>query len=1331
MKIVAISIVRNEADIFAINVRHHLDAGIDSFLVVDNGSDDGTDRILADLGRDRRVRWSRDSGPYRQAEIFTALAREAHRDGATWVVPIDADEFWCAPGGDLRKALENSPASALRAQVLNFVQRRDEIESSPDALLSMTRRIALPIGPLEKVREMVESGKRSYVEMMYQPKWIFRPSATVEVAMGDHAVGGIEGSRADTDEIVCFHALLRSRASLEAKAEQGRRVEELGLDPNQGWHVRRWKRLAEADGLEKEWRANSYEGDFLDVDGVPHKLVFDPRLRNLVRPWVLSSGRNRRQRGSVSKGRTKGGGLRPDRKAGDGAQDELARLFATVHEQLNAHRKEQTAAAGEVAREVAERDRMILEIQDELHAKVGERDLLIRQLQAELHSKVAERDGIIRDLQTPIAERDVLIRQLQEELHSKVAERDGIIRDLQTPIAERDVLIRQLQAELHSKVAERDGIIRDLQTTIAELSAGRTEIANLRTELRAVAARLECFQRIEEELTAARLRLEAVEAELRTERQRREEREKQLGEARLELQRQASLERRLRSAETDVVRLEADRQRVDEEVTRLRTLADGASAEIQNLRGLLEDTDRRRREAEAASLSTFEELVRIHRSRLWKIGCLYWGVTGSLRRLFAPPGAREGAGLPPEETSQSSSLPLPPSPATPPPEPAPPGFGDGVDPRHAQGDRFDVVCLPIIAWHFRFQRPQQLMSRFAEAGHRVFYVAPRVRTTGALYEVTQARPNVYEVSLRGPERNVYTDVLDDAARDALMEALDSLRRDYGLGATAIFVQLPFWRRLATAFRERYAWPIVYDCMDHHAGFSTNRPEMLEQEDLLFEAADLVVTTSSQLEQEAARHNPNRLVLRNACDFDHFAGSAVRNASRPVVGYYGAIADWFDSDLVADLAERRPDWDFVLIGDTFTADVERLRTLGNVRLLGEKPYSEIPAWLASFDVAIIPFKRIPLTEATNPVKAYEILAAGKPLISVPLPEMVLLGPLVRLASDAAEFDEQITAALEAFDWRRVAERRSFARENTWESRLASLAPRVAAAFPKVSIVVVTYNNLDLTRRCLESLYAQTEWPNFEVIVVDNASSDGTPEYLRDVRNGWPGFEVILNPENAGFARASNLGLRRASGDYFVLLNNDVVVTRGWLSALICHLRRDPTIGIVGPVTNAIGNEAMVPVGYQDIEQMPRWAASFVRDHDGESFDISMLAMFCIALRRSVFDEVGPLDERFGVGMFEDDDYSLRVRRAGYRVVCVENSFVHHWMKAAFSRLSPADYQRLFDHNRRLFEEKWGTVWVPHSSRKPETAGGPANRNGGGVGSVALEPALPAASWGEIQ
>ncbi|HVE66927.1 MAG TPA: glycosyltransferase, partial [Thermoanaerobaculia bacterium] len=362
----------------------------------------------------------------------------------------------------------------------------------------------------------------------------------------------------------------------------------------------------------------------------------------------------------------------------------------------------------------------------------------------------------------------------------------------------------------------------------------------------------------------------------------------------------------------------------------------------------------------------------------------------------------------------------------------------------------------------------------------------------------------------------------------------------------------------------------------------------------------------------------------------------------------------------------------------------------------------------------------------------ILAAGRPLVSVPLPEMLLLQPLVRLASTAAEFEEQISGALEDGDWRTVSQRRSFASRNTWDSRLAILAPRVATAFPGVSIVVVTYNNLEMTQRCVESLYAWTEWPNFEVIVVDNASSDGTPDYLREAEKTRPRFEAILNAENTGFSRACNQGMSRASGEYLVLLNNDTVVSRGWLSALVRHLRRDSTIGIIGPVTNAIGNEAMIPVGYDDVGDMPRWAAAFVRDHDGESFDITMLAMFCVAMRRSVYDEVGPLDERFGVGMFEDDDYSLRIRQAGYRVVCAEDSFVHHWMKASFSRLSPVDYQNLFERNRGLFEEKWGTVWSPHSARKPETGGNSGNGNAVVSAGAAPEPAQPAAASGrEIQ
>ncbi len=607
----------------------------------------------------------------------------------------------------------------------------------------------------------------------------------------------------------------------------------------------------------------------------------------------------------------------------------------------------------------------------------------------------------------------------------------------------------------------------------------------------------------------------------------------------------------------------------------------------------------------------------------------------------------------------------------------------------------DVICFPIIDWDFRFQRPQQLMSQLADAGHRVFYISQKFHPSGPAYRIVEKRENVYEVSLRGPERNIYEGVLDDHARAQLFASLNALRREALLGATIAFVQLPFWWPLVNQARRQFAWPIVYDCMDHHAGFSTNKQTMLDQESELLESADLVVVSSSFLEKGAGQQSRNVLMVRNACDYDHFATARKPKNRRPLIGYYGAIADWFDSDLVADLAERRPDWDFTLVGSTFSADVSRLSKLPNVTLPGEKAYAEIPEWLGKFDVSIIPFKRTPLTEATNPVKVYEMLAAGKPIVSVPIPEVASFPPLLRLASTAKEFEDEIAAALSEDDPLLVAQRRAFAREHTWEKRYEALAPAVRGVFPKASIIVVTFNNLKLNRLCLESIYQRTEWPNFEVIVVDNASADGTPDYLREAEATFPNLRVILNDKNLGFAAANNIGLHHATGDYLVLLNNDTVVTRGWLSTLIRHLHRDPTIGLIGPVTNMTGNEAKVDVDYTELEDMPAWAARFVRQLDGQVFSIPMLAMFCVAMRRGVFEKVGLLDEQFGIGMFEDDDYAHRIKTSGLRLVCAADVFVHHFGEASFKKLKAnGKYDALFAENRRRYEQKWNMEWVPH-------------------------------------
>jgi len=263
--------------------------------------------------------------------------------------------------------------------------------------------------------------------------------------------------------------------------------------------------------------------------------------------------------------------------------------------------------------------------------------------------------------------------------------------------------------------------------------------------------------------------------------------------------------------------------------------------------------------------------------------------------------------------------------------------------------------------------------------------------------------------------------------------------------------------------------------------------------------------------------------------------------------------------------------------------------------------------------------------------------------------------------------------------------------------SAFAAALAETFPAVSIVVVTFNNRELNRACLESVFARTEWPRYEILAVDNGSTDGTPELLADLARLHSNLRVIAFAENRGFPAACNAGLAAASGDPLVLLNNDTVVTRGWLTALLRHLAANPRLGLVGPVTNAIANEAKVDAGYRGLADLPRAAADWTRRHDGETFEIPMLAFFCVAMRREVLEAVGRLDEAFGLGLFEDGDYCRRVRAKGFDIRCARDAFVHHWQNASFRRLGRDAYFALYEQNRRRYEAKWARV--PEESARP--------------------------------
>jgi GT2 family glycosyltransferase/glycosyltransferase involved in cell wall biosynthesis len=616
--------------------------------------------------------------------------------------------------------------------------------------------------------------------------------------------------------------------------------------------------------------------------------------------------------------------------------------------------------------------------------------------------------------------------------------------------------------------------------------------------------------------------------------------------------------------------------------------------------------------------------------------------------------------------------------------------------------KYDVIVLPVMDWNSRVQRPQQLAMQFANAGHRVFYLNTAF-DSGPHPSIRQVQKNIFEMRLPSPRPlNLYKEAMDDEVRDSFFGALTSLQQVFGISHAVCMVDLPFWTPLALKMRSKYGWKVVYDCMDHHQGFTTNEEAMLSLEEKLARESDLILATSQILLEEISRHNPNCLLVPNGVAFDHFRYPTLSRPAevffmeKPIIGYYGAIADWFDSELVRELALARPEWNFVLIGSTLYADLEPLQGLPNVVFLGEKPYEELPPYLHAFDAAIIPFKKTPLTEATNPVKLFEYLSAGKPVVATRLEELGRYADFARLASTAEEWLASLENALVDSSPGRVKERVEFARRNTWAERFASIQGGIVSLYPKVSIIVLTYNNLDYNRLCLNSIFDKTDYPNYEVIVVDNSSTDGTREYLMEFAAHRSSIHLILNEKNEGFARGNNQGAAAASGELLVFLNNDTVVTGDWLTRMVPHLE-DLDVGLAGPVTNWSGNETRIEVDYISINQLDAFAERYTSSRIGKRFEVRMLAFLCVAMRRSLFEEVGPLDESFGTGMFEDDDYALRVRAKGYRIVCMEDVFVHHWGRASFSQLDQEKYKRLFEENRRKFENKWGLDWDSHQNR----------------------------------
>jgi glycosyltransferase involved in cell wall biosynthesis len=326
-----------------------------------------------------------------------------------------------------------------------------------------------------------------------------------------------------------------------------------------------------------------------------------------------------------------------------------------------------------------------------------------------------------------------------------------------------------------------------------------------------------------------------------------------------------------------------------------------------------------------------------------------------------------------------------------------------------------LICFSHLRWNFVFQRPQHLMSRFARELTVIFWEEPV--DTGAnetaYLQVREAQPNVRLIVPHLPQG-----MPEDAREATLKRLLDAhLSSLPGPLITWYYtpMMLPFSRHLEPAVT-------VFDAMDELSKFKFAPVKLLELEQELIDRADVVFTGGSSLYEAKKDRHDNVHCFPSSVDRTHFCKARAglfdpadqEDLPRPRLGFYGVIDERFDTDLLAKVAEMRPDWSFVMVGPVVKISEEDLPKRPNIHYLGGKTYDQLPSYLSGWDVALMPFAMNESTQFISPTKTPEYLAGGKPVVSTPIKDVVRhYGQLqgVKFASTAEEFVAACDAALE--------------------------------------------------------------------------------------------------------------------------------------------------------------------------------------------------------------------------------------------------------------------------------------------------------------------------------
>jgi glycosyltransferase involved in cell wall biosynthesis len=360
----------------------------------------------------------------------------------------------------------------------------------------------------------------------------------------------------------------------------------------------------------------------------------------------------------------------------------------------------------------------------------------------------------------------------------------------------------------------------------------------------------------------------------------------------------------------------------------------------------------------------------------------------------------------------------------------------------------DLVCLSHLRWDFVFQRPQHLMTRWAKHA-RVFYVEEPIEHDIDIARL-EMRPHGDQLTVAVP--HIPRGLSLAEARRLQRELLETLVETEGLSNYVLWYYTPIALPITRSLSPR---TVVYDCMDQLSAFRGAPPELELLERHLLDHADVVMAGGYSLYRAKQKIRNDVHLFPSSVDIEHFRQARLpqpdpddqKDIPHQRLGFFGVLDERMDIALLAEVAERRPDWHLVVLGPVTKIDPATLPRAANIHYLGQKSYAELPRYIAGWDVAILPFARNDSTRYISPTKTPEYLAAGRPVVSTSIADVV--EPygrlqLVQIADAPSDFVRAVERALAQDPVQRRADADVFLAGNSWDTTFGRMADIIDTA-----------------------------------------------------------------------------------------------------------------------------------------------------------------------------------------------------------------------------------------------------------------------------------------------